>query len=58
MKNMSSTVLVEFHRQKLVHGDIQDINIMVKRDRADSKDLSDVILLHFDVLCIILRFGA
>ena len=40
MKSMSSTVLVELHRQ--------DINIMVKRDRADSKDLSDVILLHFD----------
>ena len=40
MKSMSSTVLVELHRQ--------DINIMVKRDRADSKDLSDVILPHFD----------
>ena len=48
MKSMSSTVLVELHRQKLVHGDVQDINIMVKRDRADSKYLSNVILLHFD----------
>jgi len=47
VKSTSSTVLVELHRQKLVHGNIQDINIMVKRDTADSKDLSDIIL-HFD----------
>jgi len=40
--------LVKLHREGFVHGDLHKANIMVKRNRVDSEDLHDIILIDFD----------
>ena len=40
--------LTLFHKDGYVHGDLQETNIMVKRDRVDSEVLGNIILVDFD----------
>jgi len=40
--------LVKLHGKGFVHGDLQEANIMVKRDGVDSEGLHDIILVDFD----------
>ena len=40
--------LVLLHKDGYVHGDVHETNIIVKRDRMDSKGLGDIILVDFD----------
>ena len=40
--------LALFHKDGFVHGDLQETNIMVKRDWVDSECLGDIILVNFD----------
>ena len=50
-KNMYKAVqqvLVELHGEEFVYGDLRKANIMVKRDRVDSKGLHDIILVDFN----------
>jgi len=40
--------LALLHADGYVHGDVCETSIIVKRDRVDSEDLGDIILVDFD----------